>query len=398
MSAIWILTCALFVGPISGGALWGWWGASLYCIGLLWSLASILLALGIQTLRPTTPGVRVLVFGMLIIAWGWATAQRHLIAGLAFGGTVLRPPHSWRAHRTYLKLEDLKGPVRHVFCATEMHAGHHAYFSHDFIYTPGFGIGRPGGLPLRAVVQASANFPGGFPLRFIRTRRFNFRAGENWIRGFPVAYRPRPTGAPETVSVIPKVLALTDGGVFDNLADAWHMEAATRRLCVQNALIEHQREIEANWLTRNGHTDDGRTQFMPGLEKLRAIHAAERDAVIATLENAGPSYRRECRHGPSWRSTALTALPFVGELLGLTKVSGTMYNNITSQRVRDLRHRFTGDHCGTVIDMNEWIGHPNPVGEDRQRRWGRLQEILAPNTRLRCCMNPTDAFEQRCCL
>ena len=264
-----------------------------------------------------------------------------------------------------------------------------------FIYTPGFGVGRPGGLPLRAVVQASANFPGGFPLRFIRTRRFNFRAGENWIRGFRVTGHVRREHLKQCRSFrkylhLPMVSSLT----------TLPTRGTWRRLradSVCKMLSKRQREIEANWLTRNGHTDNRRTQFMPGLEKLRAIHAEK--GTQSFLGERGPSYRRECRHGPSVAVDALTACLSSGNCLGLRKFTGTMLQHITSQRVRDLRHRFTGDHCGTVIDMNEWIGHPNPSRRRPPTSLGKAcRKSLAPNTRLRCCMNPTDAFEQRCCL
>ena len=44
------------------------------------------------------------------------------------------------------------------------------YFSHDLVYSRGFALGRPGGLPLRTAMQCSANFPGGFPLRVLSAR------------------------------------------------------------------------------------------------------------------------------------------------------------------------------------------------------------------------------------
>jgi hypothetical protein len=154
-------------GPNSGGSLWGWWGTWLYCAVLVWLAAAAIVAM-------RTPDFRLVPF-VLGIAGGWLFQQRHWVADLAYDRTVCRPlVKTRRGSEARATLEDMNSAVRHVFCATEMHTGQHAYFSHDVVYARGFGLGRPARLRVSTAVQASANFPGGFPIRPLRTSRFDF--------------------------------------------------------------------------------------------------------------------------------------------------------------------------------------------------------------------------------
>jgi hypothetical protein len=143
----WAAVCvwALIVGSRPGGTFWRWWGTWLY-------LGIVLPALFLVIFVWWSP-----------LAWKWrfllgalaacVLALRTRVADLVFRATVCRDLH----------LRDIPAAPRHIFCATEMETGRHAYFSRDFIYSWGAGIGQPADLPLSTAVQVSANFPVAFP-------------------------------------------------------------------------------------------------------------------------------------------------------------------------------------------------------------------------------------------
>jgi predicted acylesterase/phospholipase RssA len=99
-----------------------------------------------------------------------------------------------------------------VFCATELQAGEHFYFSPRFLYSYRFGCGQPGDLALSTAVQASACLPGAFAARRLDT------AGHRFQRSAEVTEPP----------AIPEQMLLTDGGVYDNMADQWAGGLAAR--------------------------------------------------------------------------------------------------------------------------------------------------------------------------
>jgi hypothetical protein len=92
----------------------------------------------------------------------------------------------------------LESPVRHIFCASELQSNLHAYFSPRFIYNFDFGVSTRFDLPLSTAVQASSNFPPAFPARRLRADRLGLAAHK---------------GA--------DALWLSDGGVYDNMAEEW---------------------------------------------------------------------------------------------------------------------------------------------------------------------------------
>src|SRR5262249_8433691 len=113
-------------------------------------------------------------------------------------------------------LRDVPRQVRHVFCATEVHTSHHAYFSHDLFYVPGLGIADSGSLRLSTAVQSSANFQRGFPFRFI-VRRLLKMSG--------IAFNRQPQN---DRPIFAELITLTDGGVYDNTGASWFVEAENR--------------------------------------------------------------------------------------------------------------------------------------------------------------------------
>jgi hypothetical protein len=95
--------------------------------------------------------------------------------------------------------------VDHVFCATELQAGNHFFFSPRYAFGYRVGIGTPGDVSLATVVQASACLPGAFAPRVLPTSPFGFR---------------RVPGVDEPPEV-PERLVLNDGGVYDNMGEEW---------------------------------------------------------------------------------------------------------------------------------------------------------------------------------
>ena len=102
------------------------------------------------------------------------------------------------------RLAEVGRSVDHVICSTELQSGLHLYFAPQFIYSYAFGVGSPQALPLSTAVQASACLPGAFSVRRIPT-------------------------APYFASTERDEMVLTDGGVYDNMADEW-LVGLTKRL------------------------------------------------------------------------------------------------------------------------------------------------------------------------
>jgi hypothetical protein len=236
--------------------------------------------------------------------------------------------------------------LRHVLCATEMHAGNHAYFSHDLVYSRGFGLGKPRGLPVRTAAQASANFPGGFPLRPIDGSRFEFSV-------------PDPEALRSSGQVFAgRWMVLSDGGVFDNLADAWHLEASDRAERLEAVLstrlsMEEERAI-GRYRWSDKVPDHLAERVESRREEFKEVHADSFDRIEAirkvpdclVVVNAGTSV--------PWHRVVSAWVPLLGEVLGFVKITHVMYNNLTTQRVRDLRVRFANEQpAGAVVDMAE---------------------------------------------
>lgn len=88
--------------------------------------------------------------------------------------------------------------VHHVFCPTDLQSADHCYLSARLVYGYEMGFSAPAPtLKLSTAVQASACFPGGFAPRKLSAQ----------------AVAAGPLTQPTVV--------LTDGGVYDNMADQW---------------------------------------------------------------------------------------------------------------------------------------------------------------------------------
>jgi hypothetical protein len=204
---------------------------------------------------------------VLLLPWGWLLQQRGVVAGRAFG-KYLFPP---RGRPT--KLRDIEHEIDHVICATHLNAGEHFYFSGRFVYSYRFGWGKPGSLPVHAAVQASAAFPGGFPPTWMRTRRFGFG------------------GTPESTGKLPWFVTLTDGGVYDNMADEWPAGVARRAA---------------------------------------SPHAPSDLKIPSQLVVVNASA------GLGWSNVRSLRIPFFGEFLALTRDISVLFDNSASLRMRGL--------------------------------------------------------------
>jgi predicted acylesterase/phospholipase RssA len=237
-------------------------------LGALGTLAGLVLAFigGIGV----WPGVVLLASLLVLTAGALAFTRRSLVVDAALART-----HFSRDGRP-TPLAEVARSLDHVMCATELQAGEHFYLSPAFLYSYRFGCGDPDGMRLSTAVQASACLPGAFAARRLRTAPYQFRRDPSVTE---------PAQAPGWA-------LLTDGGVYDNMADQWLDGLAAR--------------IRGN----------------PGLQvKTPAV-----DEVIVVNSSAGPP----------WTTAGATWLPVLGELTTLLRVKDVQYAISTSTRRHNL--------------------------------------------------------------
>lgn len=191
------------------------------------------------------------------------------------------------------------GKVEHVLCATDLQFAEHVYLSGRFVYAWRLGVGSPAPLSLAEAVQASASFPFGFPARVVGTRDFGFQ------------HNARIPGEPESV---PPLLALIDGGVYDNRADQW-LTGLARRLAPDAPQRDEDRDVARR------RADLLRTR----------LARSEVPAEILVI-NATPAYPRS-----DLRRSLLGARE---EAEIAVRVLSAMHDNSTSQRRQTLVKRF----------------------------------------------------------
>jgi predicted acylesterase/phospholipase RssA len=263
------------------GVLFGWWGTWAYLVMLAVTGAAAMGAV-VEVVAAWPLGVdaawwlEALVAVVAALAWLRLLSARGQVTAAAFERTLL----STEGAQT---LAGLHSSLDHVICATDLHAGEHVYFSSGWVCAFRFGHGSNGDLPLGRTVQASAAFPPVFGVARIDTDRFGFQSGT-------------PEGQ-EAGS-----LALTDGGVYDNMGDQWAHGLPDR------------------------------------LERWGDLGFREADELIVVNSSAGLG----------WGSTWSFRIPVAGALLALLRMKSALYDNGTSVRRRELVRRFdlaekTGD-------------------------------------------------------
>ena len=322
-----LVALSIAIGPRSGGSLWGWWGTWLYCSAIAWLAAAALIAGNGNRFKSVG-----LAVGLAVC--GWLIQQRHVVAEWAYEHTICRPaPRRRRWSMPRMRLEDMSTGVRHVFCATEMHSGKHAYFSHDVVYARGFGLGRPSGLAVATAVQVSANFPGGFPIRPLRASRFEFSVTDRFedavdqgiAQGRDILTSVEDLAQAQAdqnfvpIRPLPDRLMLTDGGVFDNLAVDWFLDSKERCARFLMRLNWDWDNTSWWWLDHGTNTRDEAV-----LEPLRDTS----DGIIVVNAGVTSHWQRS--------ASAQVSIPLLGELIGLSQISSTMYSNYTKSRIRAL--------------------------------------------------------------
>jgi predicted acylesterase/phospholipase RssA len=244
--------------------------------GLVVSLAAI--ASG------TLGAIVAVLAGLAEASWWRPTALGFVIAaaaGLALFAAILAPLSrfaDWRLDQLFfggIELRSLAArPVTHVFCTTELQTRLHAYLSPRFVYAHGYDrADSVGPVRLSTAVQASACFPPVFPPRRLRLPVVGFNHGPG------------------------DRMWLTDGGVYDNMADEWArglVDAASRR---KNDAV--MGEVPQKLLVVNASTEGG-------------------------------------AHRAPW----LAKLPLLGSLLPLKAESDVMYQQTTAIRRSDLFNQF----------------------------------------------------------
>jgi hypothetical protein len=255
--------------------LWANWQVGLYLAGLV-----VLLGLSIATWwMPWHWLPRLLLCLAQVGILGLAVQLRGLVVGRAIGHALFWSARSPTPMKELANgTEELPTGPDHVICATHLHAGEHVYFSGRFVYAYRFGWGHPGNLPLHSAVQASAAFPGAFPPRWMRTARFGFTGGKK---------RPGP---------LPRLMALADGGVYDNMADEWPSRI-------------RERSRDPNPMAQ--------TLTVP--EELVVVNASA---------------------GLGWKPMQRLKLPWAGEVLALKRDVDILYDNSATLRRQELVHRF----------------------------------------------------------
>jgi predicted acylesterase/phospholipase RssA len=255
------------------GALFGWWGT--------WAYLAILAATGVAAAGVVVEVAAGWPLGFdaawwleapvavaAALAWLRLLSVRGAVTAAAFERTLL----STERART---LAGLHSSLDHVICATDLHAGEHVYFSSGWVCAFRFGHGPNGNLLLGRAVQASAAFPPVFGVARIRTGRFGFQGGT-----------PEGQAAGS--------MALTDGGVYDNMGDQWAHGLPDRA---------------DRW---------GDLGFR-GADELIVVNSSA---------------------GLGWGSTWAFRIPLAGALLALLRMKSALYDNGTSVRRRELVRRF----------------------------------------------------------
>jgi len=164
-------------------------------------LAGLLTSCGLATLavlatRDLTRWRALLgVVGVILVTAvvGWFTSRQ-------FGKRSDKVDKALRddAFLSTVALREVDRAVHHVFCPTDLQTADHAYFTPRIVYGHNMGVSEPvDSLRLSTVVQASACLPGVFAPRKLSARE----VGRDFLPAQQVV--------------------LTDGGVYDNMADQW---------------------------------------------------------------------------------------------------------------------------------------------------------------------------------
>lgn len=201
-------------GPLTKGYLRLLVAVLVAAVALTVALLVAFVAAAASWMNGTLSAIVLAAVGIVsVVAWVVAAAL------VARRGTVVRSALA-RTHfhgdRRSLgtRLDQITRDVNHVFLTTDLEAGDQFYLAPRFLYGFREGIADPSsaGTTIAAAVQASAGLPGAFPPIILETGAFR-----------------RPWDVPGDVPAeSPRRVVLSDGGVYDNMADQWEGGLAGR--------------------------------------------------------------------------------------------------------------------------------------------------------------------------
>lgn len=313
------------VGPFARqvahvGTLWASWITWVYVVTLAVALAAVFTLWWL----PVDLVWRTICFVAGLAGCGLLADLRGPVCALAFRRTL------FSADGSPTRLREIeRDNVQHVICATDVRAGHHVYFSSGFVCSYRLGWGCPAEFRLADAVQVSAAFPGGFPPRWLATRRHSF-----------------VDGAHET----PHFMVLSDGGVYDNMAEQWPIGVRYRK---------------RRWPR---HAD-----------------ALKEPNTLVVVDASGPM---------RWEAVRRLRIPAIGEVCALLRVISVLYDKTTSTRRSTLVDRF--DRAardgrgleGALIMINRspywtagYFSKQTEAWPERANRAARVLEVLGDENR-----------------
>ena len=248
------------------GTLWASWTTWTYVVTLC---LAVLAVLSIWWL-PLNLLIRIVSFAFGLVFLELLASYRCAVCALALRRTLYSPG----GQPTQLRQINSTN-VQHIVCATELRGGEHVYFSGEFVCSYRLGWGCPAELCLADAVQASAAFPGGLPPRWLRTAQHGFVDGAR---------------------VTPRFMVLSDGGVYDNMAEQWPIGLRSR---------SHR------WPKQS-----------------RSLR--ESDALVV-VNASGPL---------PWDAIRRLRIPIIGDIFALFRVLRVLYDKTTATRRISLVDRF----------------------------------------------------------
>ena len=304
------------------GTLWASWTTWVYIATLSVSLVALFALLWL----PVDLVWRYICFVSGLAGCGFLAGLRGRMCALAFRRTL----YSAAGSPTLLR-EIERDNVQHVICATDVRAGHHVYFSGGFVCSYRLGWGSPAEFPLADAVQASAAFPGGFPPRWLATKQHSF-----------------VDGAGDT----PRFMVLSDGGVYDNMAEQWPIGVRSRK---------------SRWPT---HSD-----------------VLQEPNTLVVVDASGPM---------RWAAIRRLRIPAIGEVFALLRVIRVLYDKTTATRRSTLVDRFDRSAPngrglkGALVMINRspywtpgYFSKQTEAWPERAKRAARVLEVLGDENRER---------------
>lgn len=171
------------------------------------ALLVVFVAAAASWLSGSTALVVLVVLGVVTIVSWVALAVLVARRGSVVRSAIARTHFGGSRGALGAPLAEVRRSVNHVFLTTDLEAGDQFYLSPKFLYGFREGVADPAavGTTIADAVQASAALPGAFPPVELATGTFR-----------------RPWTVPGGVPAEPPTrVLLSDGGVYDNMADQW---------------------------------------------------------------------------------------------------------------------------------------------------------------------------------